>query len=129
MAGNISAKFMASSGLDWPRFFATSLSSIWRTKNELVFSDTPHTPSRIWGFIRSLGMEDFVVEATLGPSLNTVQCQPINCFTGRREGSRIARWAKPPAGCLKVNVDGALIATCEPAVGPGVLRDETGAWQ
>lgn len=115
---------MADFDLDWPRFFGSALSAIWRARNDMVFSGTPHTVSRIWGFIRALGMEDIVNEATLGPWLS----QQPDDFARRPCGSRTQQWRRPPEGWLKFNVDGALSSSCQASCG-GVVRDGLGIWK
>lgn len=90
-------------------------------------NDVPHNHSKIWGFIRSLGMEHQAAEATLGSSLSGLQGQQLGVFS--RGSARInnVRWSNSETGWFKANVDGAVDANYMASCG-GVIRDSNGSW-
>lgn len=119
---------MENSGLDWPQFFSSALSVIWRMRNDFVFNSTPRNPTRIWGFIRALGMEEIATDTSLGSSFSSLQGQLVDMFAGSSSRNSLHRWDKPPEGWVKQNVDGALRSDLLGSCG-GVLRDADGVWK
>lgn len=54
---NIWGTKITSYGVDWPRFFPTTLWAIWHLRNDWIFSIVELNTTKIQGIIRSMGME------------------------------------------------------------------------
>ncbi|XP_057444772.1 uncharacterized protein LOC130737018 [Lotus japonicus] len=127
VAANISGQFQGRMGVEWPRFFASTLSAIWRMRNDLVFNHHPHSTARIWYFMRALGMEESTSSSVQAPSLSTLQGQHQGIFDCSPTRNTLSGWIKPDAGWRKINVDGAMSYDRQASCG-GVIRDEMGRW-
>lgn len=126
VSSNIMGGLSGSSDVDWPRFYVSALSAIWRMRNEWVFNHTPLSSQRIWGLLKLLGMEQKAstdalqpLHATQGQQPGTFECQAVH----RASTNRV----RPDFGWVKVNVDGAVSTTLGASCG-GVIRNAEGGW-
>lgn len=83
--------------------------------------------ARIWGFMRSLGMEQAAMFSSSSPSLSLIQNQQHGTFDCSQTQNTSSDWIKPDAGWVKINVDGA-VSNCLQASCRGVLRNADGSW-
>lgn len=126
MFSNLTGSFIGSSGVDWPWFYASALSTIWRMRNEWVFNQTPFSSQRIWSLMKSLGMEQKASSQTLHLS-PTIQGDQPGIFYCRAFRRTFSSWVKPYSRWVKANVNSAVRSTLGASCGC-VLHNSEGRW-
>lgn len=76
--------------------------------NAFVFNQAPCSASRIWSFMKSLGMEQQTMTSTMAPALLQVHGQANGVFDCSPSRPIDTGRVPPDAGWKKLNVDGAV---------------------
>lgn len=111
--------------VDWSRFFASALWGIWRMRNDWVFSRSEPSVTRIWGFIRAMGMEQEVSRFVAWSS--SMPGEHRNTFDGSQGRLTTGCWVKPATWWIKVNMHGAVTGSLFACCG-GIRRCDEGQW-
>ncbi|CAL5362434.1 unnamed protein product [Camellia sinensis] len=101
-------------GTKWQTVFISALWQIWTDRNKTVFENLTPSIQVSLKCIRNYAHE---IEEAYQSSLHPRPYQP-----------RLIHWLHPPAGKLKLNVDGCSKGDPGQAGYGGLLRDETGIW-
>ena len=87
---------------------------IWRARNDLVWQNTNHSSSQVSGFVRNFLHQWIAAQEQNGSSSHGIS------------HPHVQRWAAPPIGFLKINVDAALFPS--KAGLACVIRDSRGVF-
>ncbi|CAL1363580.1 unnamed protein product [Linum trigynum] len=107
----------------WKAFFSIAIWSLWKNRNEGVFkgSDKTLSPPSLTQAIK--------IKANLWHKAWMAPMDVLGrCSAPAHRTLRDIGWIPPPAGWMKMNVDGAANGTQGPAGAGGALRDHLGRW-
>ncbi|KAJ1412772.1 Ribonuclease H-like superfamily [Sesbania bispinosa] len=100
----------------WPLLFAITIDSIWRQRNELVFSQTQKSTAEV----------GFLIKRYFDTSIAAVDLNRKTKIPGFISESQSIWWISPPEGWFKINCDGSVLSNNSQASCGGVLRNSFG---